>query len=99
MDNANLANALVVLSSTAEDGEIEVQISVVQHQPVKYEIFPLSPLSRHRITTGADDDLVYQSPAHQAGSQTAKACTKLVGFGPDLTPVSRPTPDLAYPGV
>jgi hypothetical protein len=23
---------------------------VVQHQPVKYEIFPLSPLSRHRLS-------------------------------------------------
>ncbi|KAJ9577802.1 hypothetical protein L9F63_005621, partial [Diploptera punctata] len=23
--------------------------AVVQHQPVKYEIFPLSPLSRHRL--------------------------------------------------
>nr|CAD7599315.1 unnamed protein product [Timema genevievae] len=29
---------------------VTVSLQVVQHQPVKYEIFPLSPLSRHRIS-------------------------------------------------
>nr|CAD7573325.1 unnamed protein product [Timema californicum] len=28
-------------------------------------------------------------PAHQAGSQLARPCSKLVGFGPDQTPVAR----------
>nr|CAD7401529.1 unnamed protein product [Timema poppensis] len=76
----------MILTSIFLSSEGKSNTRVVQHQPVKYEIFPLSPLSRHRIT-------------HQAGSQMANACTKLVGFGLDQTPVSRPTPDLAYTGV
>ncbi|XP_014252730.1 CTD nuclear envelope phosphatase 1 homolog isoform X4 [Cimex lectularius] len=28
----------------------EWKLKVVQHQPVKYELFPLSPLSRHRLS-------------------------------------------------
>nr|CAD7204434.1 unnamed protein product [Timema douglasi] len=38
------------------------------------------------------------TPAHQAGSQLSRLCSKFVGFGPDQSPVSS-APDLVSAGV